>query len=404
MAFLKKKKTILVLAIFGVLALVTFLTEQFSKTDNEIFRNDYGKGSKTEEYELTVDGEIKEEAFQFEVKERQYTKEEVKELFEKASEELDQVVLGDNESFDHVDKNLKLVTTLPNYPLQIRWELDSYGIMNIEGELLEENLSEKGTLLGIKGILSYGEESTEYIRFAMVYPVVRTGTDKLRYDIQKAISDLEAGTRAEESFTLPEELDGKKLNWGKKTESRWLYVLLLGPILVMFLTYREYEEARKEKQRRKERLMREYPAMISRLTMLIGTNGTVKSAWEKIVENYENQKEEMGEEPVYEEMKTTLCEMQGGISETEAYERFGNRCGITAYMKFGAMLSQNLRKGGRGISELLKIEAIQAFETRKSTAKRKGEEAGTKLMMPMLGMLAVVLMMVIVPAFLTMQI
>ena len=107
---------------------------------------------------------------------------------------------------------------------------------------------------------------------------------------------------------------------------------------------------------------------------------------------------------MYEEMKTTLCEMQGGVSEAAACERFGTRCGVPSYMKFGAMLSQNLRKGGRGISELLKIEAIQAFETRKSTAKRKGEEAGTKLMMPMLGMLAVVLIMVIVPAFLTMQI
>ena len=404
MKFLKKKKAVLLLVIFVVLSLFLFISEQIEKRDREIIRNGYGKGSKTEEYELTVDGEIKEEAFQFEVKERQYTKEEIKDLFERASEELDQVILGDNESFDHVDQNLKLVTTLQGYPLQIRWELDSYGIMNLEGEIQEENLSEEGTLLGIRGILSYGEESTEYVRFAMVYPVLRTGTDKLRYDIQKAISDLETETREEESFSLPTEVDGKKLNWGRKTENRWVYVLLMGPILVVFFVYREYEAARKDRQKRKERLMREYPAMISKLTMLIGTNGTVKSAWEKIVQGYENQKEEMGEEPVYEEMKTTLCEMQGGVSEAEAYERFGTRCGVAAYMKFGAMLSQNLRKGGRGISELLKIEEIQAFETRKSTAKRKGEEAGTKLMMPMLGMLAVVLIMVIVPAFLTMQI
>jgi hypothetical protein len=66
-------------------------------------------------------------------------------------------------------------------------------------------------------------------------------------------------------------------------------------------------------------------------------------------------------------------------------------------------LSQNLRKGGKGISEILRVEAIQSFENRKSTAKRLGEEAGTKLLMPMLGMLAVVLIMVMIPAFLTMQ-
>ncbi len=404
MGFLKKKKVILILVLFGMLSLIMFLVERFAKTDYEIIRNDYGQGSKTEEYELTVGEEIQEESFQIEVKERQYTKEEIQDLFEQASAELDEIVLGENESFDHVDKDLKLVTELPGYPLQIRWELDSYGIMNLEGEIQEDSLAETGTLLGVKAILSYGEEKIEYVRFAMVYPLVRKGTDKLRYDIQKAIAELESETREDASFVLPKEVDGKKLQWGKKTESRWLYTLLLGPVLAVFLVYREQEEVRKGKQRRKAILLREYPGMISRLTMLIGTNGTVKSAWEKIVQNYESQKEELGESPVYEEMKTTMHEMQGGIAEAEAYERFGTRCGINAYMKFGTLLSQNLRKGGRGISELLKIEAIQAFENRKNTAKRLGEEAGTKLMMPMLGMLAVVLVMVIVPAFLTMQI
>ena len=49
------------------------------------------------------------------------------------------------------------------------------------------------------------------------------------------------------------------------------------------------------------------------------------------------------------------------------------------------------------------MEAIQSFENRKSAAKRLGEEAGTKLLMPMMGMLMVVLVIVMVPAFLTMQ-
>jgi hypothetical protein len=72
-------------------------------------------------------------------------------------------------------------------------------------------------------------------------------------------------------------------------------------------------------------------------------------------------------------------------------------------MKFGTLLSQNLRKGSKGLSEMLRMEAIQSFEMRKSRAKRLGEEAGTKLLAPMIGMLAVVFIMVMVPAFLSMQ-
>ena len=122
------------------------------------------------------------------------------------------------------------------------------------------------------------------------------------------------------------------------------------------------------------------------------------------MQNYEEQRGNWGENPVYEEMKITLREMQSGVSEPEAYERFGKRCNITNYIKFGTLLSQNLRKGSKDISEILRMEAIQSFENRKSMARRRGEEVGTKLLLPMIGMLGVVLIMVMVPAFLTMQI
>jgi hypothetical protein len=160
---------------------------------------------------------------------------------------------------------------------------------------------------------------------------------------------------------------------------------------------------KKQAKQRKEEFIREYPGMISKFTMLLATGTTVKNAWEKIVQNYEVQREQIGTQAVYEEMLLTYREMQSGVSELEAYDKFGKRCGVALYIKFGAMLTQNLRKGSKGISDLLQMEAIQSFENRKSAAKRLGEEAGTKLLMPMLGMLLVVLVMVMVPAFLTMQ-
>ena len=162
-------------------------------------------------------------------------------------------------------------------------------------------------------------------------------------------------------------------------------------------------ETKKEKKERADELMRDDPGMINKFTMLLSTGTTVKQAWEKIVQNYEAQKNQMGVHIVYEEMMNTCREMQGGVSEAEAYERFGKRCGVTVYLKFGALLSQNLRKGSKGLSDILRVEAIQSFENRKSTAKRLGEETGTKLLMPMLGMLSVVFIIVMVPAFMTMK-
>ncbi len=46
------------------------------------------------------------------------------------------------------------------------------------------------------------------------------------------------------------------------------------------------------------------------------------------------------------------------------------------------------------------LKGLHAFEERKALARRRGEE-GTRLLLPMFLMLAVVLVIVIVPAFLS---
>ncbi len=122
-----------------------------------------------------------------------------------------------------------------------------------------------------------------------------------------------------------------------------------------------------------------------------------------MVEEYEKKKDHIGIRYAYEEMIYTFREMQSGRSESECYERFGQRCGLQEYRKFGAMLAQNLKKGSKGLADLLKGEAANAFEERKNQAKKLGEEASTKLLLPMILMLLVVFIIIIVPAFLSIQ-
>lgn len=387
-----------------LLALAVFTAERFvSPTDLLVQRNAYGEGKKTEEYELTIENELDKETFTLEVEEQQYTKAEVQELFQTVMDRLDEVVLGENESFDRIEGDLNLVANLEDYPVDIQWDLDTYEVMSIDGKVREDKVTNEGTLVKLRGTLSYGEEQTMYVRNMMVYAPTREGKDKLIYEVSEALKKREEATREEASFSLPEKVGGKDLTWSQKKEAKWYYVLVIGGVCSVYLVYREKEKIKKQAKQRKEELIREYPGMISKFTMLLGTGTTVKNAWEKIVQNYELQREQIGKQAVYEEMLCTYREMQGGISEVEAYEKFGKRCGVALYIKFGAMLAQNLRKGSKGISDLLQMEAIQSFENRKSAAKRLGEEAGTKLLMPMLGMLLVVLVMVMVPAFLTMQ-
>lgn len=393
---------ILLISVAGALAM--FLYENISdQSESVVTRNTYGEGKKTEEYELVIENEEESQDISLEVGEQEYTAQETKALFQEIMTALDEVILGENESLNRIEHNLNLVTELADYPVQIQWELSSYEAMNVEGKIRKENLSEEGTLIELRGTITYGDEKAVYVRNAVVYPETLVGMEKLLHRIKQEIEKLEEETRETSEFALPEEVDGVRLKWTRKKQSYWFYLLIIGLVLSVFVVYREREKVKEQEKLRRDALTRMYPGMISKFTMLLSTGTTVKSAWEKIVENYESQKEQIGTQIVYEEMSTTLREIRSGIPESEAYERFGKRCGLTNYIKFAMILSQNLRKGSKGISDTLRMEAIQSFENRKSTAKRLGEEAGAKLLMPMMAMLAIVLIIVMVPAFLSMQ-
>ena len=97
-------------------------------------------------------------------------------------------------------------------------------------------------------------------------------------------------------------------------------------------------------------------------------------------------------------MQITLREIRDGVAERTAYERFGERCQLRPYRKLAALIVQNLRKGSRGLTSLMEAEAEEAFEQRKNLAKKLGEEAGTKLLLPMMMSLGVIIVIIMVPA------
>jgi hypothetical protein len=63
---------------------------------------------------------------------------------------------------------------------------------------------------------------------------------------------------------------------------------------------------------------------------------------------------------------------------------------------------QNMTKGSKNMLEILKNEEQQAFLIRCEQAKRMGEEADTKLLLPMGMMLLDILLLLMVPAYLQM--
>ena len=72
---------------------------------------------------------------------------------------------------------------------------------------------------------------------------------------------------------------------------------------------------------------------------------------------------------------------------------------MICYKKLAAIIIQNVKRGTDGLKESLSTETKNAFEERKQTARKLGEEAGTKLLFPMIMMMGIVLIIIVIPAY-----
>ena len=393
------------LFLFGLGITVSDYLNSITELDVYIPRNTYGKGKKTVEVKVEAEGAEKTEDIEIIISEKTYTAGEMQDLFQRSIRWLETRILGENESPDRIEKDMELVTEIPGEPIDISWELDRYDVMNVYGEINEEELLKDGVPVRLKAVLTYRERKEEqalYECMVMVYPEFLNEEEGFIKRLKEKIIRNDEQTRTKDMYTLPQEVDGRALRFYPVMDTKG-YVIMVMAVLILFLLYAlDRQNKEKEKEKRLCQMRLDYPEVVSKLTLLLGAGMTVKRAWKKIAEDY-GKKAELSERYVYEEMRYTCREMESGVMESESYERFGRRCGLQEYIRLGALLSQNLRKGTKGLKELLRIETVQAFEERKARAKRLGEEAGTKLLMPMFLMLAVVLIIIIVPAFLSIQ-
>lgn len=148
-------------------------------------------------------------------------------------------------------------------------------------------------------------------------------------------------------------------------------------------------------------LLFDYAEVVSKLQVLVGAGMTVRNAWGRMVHDYEAA-EFRKKRPAYEEMRQTYYQMENGTAEGVSFREFGRRCRLQPYLKLSSILEQNRKTGTKNLRELLRTEVEDAFEMRKNLARRMGEEAGTKLLIPLFMLLFIVMVFIMVPAMMTM--
>lgn len=409
----KLSLSIMVFMIFGAAGYIQCCKVTFSEYKNVVYieRPEYGEGKKNYNLMLDYDGGIRKE-IDFTIKERKYTKNEVMQMFTDCYDELVTEFLGKNDNLENITDNVNLITEVGN-GISVDWNTGESEYIDYSGNIRWENIKHKEKVV-IEATLSINDYSQSYVLPLIINKEER---DKI-FLIQDELNNmLERSSENEKKIRLPDNIAGHNVQFFRKKEKNTLLYLFIGIVTAVIIFVAKEKETDKKLEERKRQLENDYAPIVSKLTILQGSGMTLLSAWDKVIADYEKGKiigkKKTGAEETdsndkirfaYEEMKYVRNRMKAGNSEAASYLEFGRRCGIHSYIKFGNLLEQNIKKGTKGLKDILYAEAGEALEKRKSLARKKGEEAGTKLLIPMGIMLIISIIMIIVPALMTINI
>ncbi len=403
-------RALLIFFVMNLLACAVTVKQENEDTISKgyLLRNESGGEVQEETVEAEVetsDGQLTEYAFLLEIDPRSLTAEEKKTLLLEAKEELSELVL-DGQRADYVTENLNFPAAMKNGLVEMTWSTDDYDLVS-SGGVLGEELPEEGEVVQIHALLmiSYDSSAVEdYDMEVTVYPKKLSTSDAKERELLQAIKEQNDPT--EEMIILPEEVNGTAVHWSKADTKDGLRLLFLGLLLAVGMFYLGAEQKFNASEQRKQSLLLDYPQIVSKFVLYLGAGMSARMALNKMAEEYQVMLQKSGMEEKhagYKEIQYMVRDMRNGMTEIEAYERMNRRCEISEYKAFSNILIQNSRKGGAELLKMLQRESEAAEELRRRNARRLGEEAGTKLLFPMLVMLMMVMAILMIPAVINFQ-
>lgn len=160
-------------------------------------------------------------------------------------------------------------------------------------------------------------------------------------------------------------------------------------ILLIMAGYIPYDNVNVTVRNRKEEIENQFPQVVSKLTLLTVAGMEVNKAW-KLTSG-------SGVGVLYQEMKRVLVELDNNVSPAEAYSRFITRCNNPYTTKLATAIIQNASKGNSEIVSLFRRLNSESWLEHKHSARRRGEQISSKLLVPTLLMFVGIIILVIVP-------
>uniref|UniRef100_UPI004055FC15 hypothetical protein n=1 Tax=Acetatifactor sp. TaxID=1872090 RepID=UPI004055FC15 len=398
----KLAKSLMIAAVglfFGVVIGLKTAGENLLGEQGGIARGSYAEGTKEIQVK-TVLGDT-EQIFSIEVSPRLFAEEELIVLRETFAGELNKLILGENASLKEVTEELNLQETYEGYPFVIAWESSCADVIGSDGAVSDVDVC---TEVELKAVVSYEEMEWEEILHVQVIPRILSEEERIYRELEGLLIASEEESRLSQVWQLPTDWEGQKLTWNLREENTGLFIGIGTVAVALLIYFLADKDLHDQVEKRKLLMKKSYPDIVHKLALYLGAGMTIRGAFQRIAEEYEKSDTAGGEgkkaaNPICEELLHICRELKAGVSEGAAYEHFGKRTGLQEYIRLSTLLTQNLKKGNSTLLQRLREEALKATAERIQYGRRLGEEAVTKLLVPMVLMLLVVMLMIMIPAF-----
>lgn len=283
--------------------------------------------------------------------------------------------------------------------IQVSWNISDSSVIGYDGVLSGE-IPPEGKIVQLTAAMTYRGVSVDYSFSVNVYPK-QESTD-IQYQVQSRINKEDAYS---EEVKLPETINGKKMSYFTEKVQSSGVVIILGLFVSISLFFLKDNDLKKGLKEREHQLMVDYPEIVSKLLLYHSAGLSVKTAIEKIVSGYQEDKKMSPKiyRYAYEELEVALIKMKSGVSETTAICEYGKRCGLHCYIKLSGIIEQNIRRGTSALTIVLKNELESSMTEKKNIMLKEGGKISTKLMGPMIIMLVIAIAIIMIPAFMSMN-
>lgn len=325
------------------------------------------------------------------IERREKTEEEENNILARAYEEVLEELRGENPSLSSIQTDLHFPYRweVEGIKFSIFWSIPKTLPIQPSGAVKREKKSVSGEL----GL----EITAKEFSGSWSVPVTILPDTEETLSLEEYIQDF-VESQDGQAVVLPDSFQGKSLEYYfQKKESVFGYIIpgiLFGIVLWFYLE----ETKKKQVQRKKKELEESYPEFALKIALFYSAGLSMRTIWDRMLGDGEP------EGPLKEELRRMNMRIKNGMPEALAYWSFGEACGLQSYRRLVGIVEQTVVKGSRGLSQLLDDAARDSLSERRALIKRKGEEINTKLLIPMMMLLGVIIILVMVPAFMQMKV